>query len=27
VMVTSTDAQRQAWLEEVKEMMGIFCPT
>jgi putative NADPH-quinone reductase len=27
VMVTSTDAQRQAWLEEVKEMVGIFCPT
>lgn len=27
VVVTSTDAQRQAWLEEVKEMVGLFCPT
>jgi putative NADPH-quinone reductase len=27
VIVTSTDAQRQAWLEEVKEMVGLFCPT
>jgi len=27
VVVTSTAAQRQAWLEEVKEMTGLFCPT
>ncbi len=27
VVVTSTDAQRQAWLEEVKEMVALFCPT
>jgi NAD(P)H dehydrogenase (quinone) len=27
VVVTSTDAQRQAWLEEVKEMVEIFCPS
>jgi NAD(P)H dehydrogenase (quinone) len=27
VVVTSTDSQRQAWLEEVKEMVGLFCPT
>ena len=27
VVVTSTAAQRQAWLEEVREMVGIFCPT
>jgi NAD(P)H dehydrogenase (quinone) len=27
VVVTSTDAQRQAWLEEVKEIVGLFCPT
>jgi NAD(P)H dehydrogenase (quinone) len=27
VVVTSTDAQRLAWLEEVKKMVGIFCPT
>jgi NAD(P)H dehydrogenase (quinone) len=27
VVVTSTDAQRQTWLEEVKEMVGLFCPT
>ncbi|MEJ2671854.1 MAG: NAD(P)H-dependent oxidoreductase [Deltaproteobacteria bacterium] len=27
VVVTSTDAQRQAWLAEVKDMVGIFCPT
>jgi NAD(P)H dehydrogenase (quinone) len=27
VVVTSADPQRQAWLEEVKETMGIFCPT
>jgi NAD(P)H dehydrogenase (quinone) len=27
VVVTSTAAQREAWLEEVKEMVSIFCPT
>jgi NAD(P)H dehydrogenase (quinone) len=27
VVVTSAEIQRRAWLEEVKEMMGIFCPT
>jgi len=27
VMVTSTADQRQAWLEEVKEMTGLFCPS
>ncbi|MFZ5450037.1 MAG: NAD(P)H-dependent oxidoreductase [Thermodesulfobacteriota bacterium] len=27
VVVTSTDAQRQTWLGEVKEMVGLFCPT
>lgn len=27
VVVTSTDDQRQAWLEDVKEMAAILCPT
>ena len=27
VIVTSTAEQRQAWLEEVRQMVGIFCPT
>jgi NAD(P)H dehydrogenase (quinone) len=27
VVVTSTDAERQGWLAEVREMVGIFCPT
>jgi NAD(P)H dehydrogenase (quinone) len=27
VVVTSTDAERQGWLEEVRQLVSIFCPT